>query len=51
MSQIDWRNIRGLRNVIAHGYFGIDEKIVWDIITNKIPLLLVAVGSQNKPKK
>lgn len=45
MPQIDWRNIRGLRNVIAHGYFGIDEKIVWDIIANKVPLLLAAIES------
>ncbi len=44
MPQIDWRNIRGLRNVIAHGYFGIDEKIVWDIITNKIPILLATIN-------
>lgn len=40
MAQVDWRNIRGLRNVIAHGYFGIDGKIIWDIVSHNIPELL-----------
>lgn len=30
--QIPWNEMRGLRNRIAHDYFGIDYEIVWDII-------------------
>lgn len=34
---IDWRKVAGLRDVIAHGYFGIDDDIVWDVIANQGP--------------
>lgn len=30
--QIPWNEMRGLRNRVAHDYFGIDFEIVWDII-------------------
>ena len=36
---IDWRRIAGLRDVIAHAYFGIDEGILWDIVESKVPSL------------
>ncbi len=35
-SQIEWRKIAGLRDIIAHAYFTIDREIIWDIIQNKI---------------
>jgi uncharacterized protein with HEPN domain len=31
-----YRRIVDFRNQITHGYFGIDEQIVWDVITKKI---------------
>lgn len=37
LPEIPWKNICGLRDIIAHAYFGIDNEIVWDIVTNKIP--------------
>ena len=27
----------GLRDILIHGYFGIDVDIVWDVVENKIP--------------
>ncbi len=33
---IDWINITGLRNIIAHEYWGIDYLIVWSIIISRI---------------
>jgi uncharacterized protein with HEPN domain len=34
--QIEWRNIKDLRNRMVHDYTGIDYKIVWKIITEYI---------------
>jgi len=31
-----YRRIVDFRNQIVHGYFGIDEKIVWEIVTKKL---------------
>ena len=36
---IEWRKIAGLRDVIAHEYFQLDEEILWDIVSNKLPEL------------
>ena len=38
--QIGWRSIIGVRNRVAHGYLGIDDDVVWDIIRSDIPRLL-----------
>ena len=40
---IEWRRIAGLRDIIAHHYFGISLEIVWDIIQNKLPDLKLEV--------
>jgi len=37
---IDWRGIAGLRDVLAHAYFALDEDTLWDIITRKVPELV-----------
>jgi uncharacterized protein with HEPN domain len=34
---ISWREIVGTRDKIIHHYFGIDLKIIWDIIKNNLP--------------
>lgn len=38
-SEIDWYKSRGLRNIIAHDYFGIDNKEVVAIIRFHLPIL------------
>jgi uncharacterized protein with HEPN domain len=38
-SKIAWRRIAGLRNILIHEYFAISTKIIWDISTNKLPIL------------
>jgi len=35
-SEIEWYKIIALRNILAHQYFGINVKILWDVITNKL---------------
>lgn len=38
--QIPWRNMRGMRNRIAHGYFDINLDVVGDTIQYALPDLL-----------
>lgn len=39
---IEWRKIIALRNVLAHEYFGIHTKIVWNVIIDKLEPLEAA---------
>ena len=41
--EIEWRRIIGTRNRVAHGYHGIDEDVIWDIIQTDVPSLLLAL--------
>lgn len=36
-TQINWQKIYGLRNIIAHHYFGINVDVVWEIIHYDLP--------------
>jgi len=38
--QVPWRNMRGMRNRIAHGYFDINLDLVWDTVQTALPELL-----------
>lgn len=42
-SEVEWRKVRGMRDVIAHGYFGLDVRLVWDIAKTKLEGLEAAV--------
>ena len=36
---IEWRKMAGMRDMMIHGYFSINYRIVWDVVHNKIPIL------------
>jgi uncharacterized protein with HEPN domain len=37
--EIPWDKMRGLRNVVAHAYFGVDVGIIWHTARNDLPPL------------
>ncbi len=36
-SNIPWKKIIGLRNIVIHEYSDVDIDIIWDIVTKNIP--------------
>jgi uncharacterized protein with HEPN domain len=41
--EIPWRQIRGMRNRLIHGYYEIDLNVVWDTVTRNLDPLLAAL--------
>jgi uncharacterized protein with HEPN domain len=37
--EIPWARIIGLRNLVIHEYFGIDDITIWNVITINLPFL------------
>ena len=40
----DLTRIIGFRNVLVHGYTGVDDTLVWGVIERELPPLLVALA-------
>lgn len=38
--QIPWADIRGMRNVIVHEYFGVSLSIIWETVQQDLPPLV-----------
>lgn len=42
--EVDWKGVMGIRDIIAHHYFDIDESIVFDVVKNKLPGMLETIN-------
>lgn len=42
--EVDWKGAMGIRDIIAHHYFDIDESIVFDVVKNKLPGMLSTIN-------
>jgi uncharacterized protein with HEPN domain len=38
--QVPWRTMRGVRNVVVHEYFGVDDAILWQTVQSDLPPLV-----------
>ena len=43
-AQIPWRELSGFRNMIVHGYLGVDLVAVWLVVEQDLPALSDAVS-------
>lgn len=39
-ADVPWRNMRGMRNRIAHGYFDVNLDLVWETVQAALPALM-----------
>lgn len=33
---VPWRSIIGMRNLLIHGYDGVDNDIIWEVVTREL---------------
>jgi len=41
--EVDWKGAMGIRDIIAHHYFELDAEIVFQVVKNEFPTLLVTI--------
>lgn len=47
--EIPWTEIVGMRHKVVHDYLGVDEDIVWQVVTDDLPQLLPALVRLTTP--
>ena len=40
---INWRGIRGFRNIVVHEYFGSSTNILWSVVVKELPKLKIVI--------
>lgn len=43
--ELPWREMRGMRNRMAHGYFEINLEVVWSTVQTALPALLAQLDA------
>jgi len=37
--EINWRDIISMRHILVHGYYQIEDQVIWDVVIDYLPLL------------
>jgi len=45
-SNIDWKGLKGMREIAAHRYKSMDSEIIWDVANNDIPEIFTYLSSK-----
>ncbi len=46
--EVAWRDLVGMRTILAHGYFHVDDDIMWTAIARDVPHLLEGMRSASE---
>jgi uncharacterized protein with HEPN domain len=49
-AEIQWADIIGMRHKVVHDYLGVDEDIVWEVVTRDLPKLVAALDPLLPPE-
>jgi uncharacterized protein with HEPN domain len=47
--EVPWGKMQGIRNVLVHEYFRLDEEILWKAVQEDIPLLIAMLEKMVRP--
>ena len=46
LTSIDWRGLKGMREIAAHRYHSLDNEVIFDVAINHIPAILEYLQQQ-----
>jgi len=48
--QVPWKELAGVRDKLIHHYFGVNLEVVWDIVKQELPVLVLQLEAISRAK-